>query len=118
MRSVAYDYPIGSNNNSKFDKRLYDPVSALVAGGLMFGQMAMQDRAQKKARRAQQNAEMDARRIAAEKKPLEESATLTSPVDDPTKMLSKLNLLVEPQQRGKSAVGFGSMTQSKLGFGG
>lgn len=95
-------------------------VEAAIIGStiLGIGSTVMQQRAQDRARQAQQDAEMRARKIAAEKKPLEESATLTSPVDDPTKMLSKLNLLVEPQQRTKSAVGFGSMTQSKLGFGG
>lgn len=95
-------------------------VEAAIIGSaiLGLGSTVMQNQAQKKAQKAQQSAEMEARRIAAEKKPLEESATLTPAVDDPTKMLSRLNLLVEPQQRGKSAVGFGSMTQSKLGFGG
>ena len=95
-------------------------IGAAIIGSaiLGLGSTVMQNQAQKKAQRSQESAELEARRIAAEKKPLEESATLTAPIDDPSKMLSRLNLLVEPQQRGKSAVGFGSMTQSKLGFGG
>ena len=79
-----------------------------------------QKKAQEAAMTAQQRAEMEARRIAAEKKPMEERATLkTNALDTGVDPLTSLNLLVDPMQRPKKPTGLGtSMSSTGLGFGG
>jgi hypothetical protein len=87
-----------------------------------------QSKAQKDASAAQQRAEMEARRIAASQKPLEESATLglNTGMDD---TLTSLGLMTTPEEEklksrrtglgGTTATGLGSSAISgTLGFGG
>jgi len=87
-----------------------------------------QAQAQKDAMAAQQRAEMDARRIAASQKPLEESATLgfNTGMDN---TLTSLGLMTTPEEEklksrrtglgGTTATGLGSSAISgTLGFGG
>lgn len=93
-------------------------LEVMALGALALGSAYQQNQAQKKAADAQNKAEMEARRIAAQKKPLEETATLTTAATDPTKALGSLNLLVEPGQRQSKGVGLGSLSTSVLGFGG
>lgn len=98
-------------------------VAALALGGLALGSSVYSAQQQKKASQrasdAQQRAEMEARRIAAEKKPMEESATLkTNAVGRGVDPLTSLNLLVDPMQRPKKT-GLGTpMSSTGLGFGG
>ena len=91
----------------------------LVKNVVTFGAYGQRE-AQKEAQRAQQRAEMEARRIAAQKKPMEETATLRSPTDEPASALTSLNLLVDPATpRPKKTTGLGtSMSSTGLGFGG
>lgn len=91
----------------------------LVKNVITFGAYGQQE-AQKEAQRAQQRAEMEARRIAAEKKPMEETATLLSPTAESASALTSLNLITEadPTKRKRSTVGLGTSTSSiGLGFG-
>lgn len=78
-----------------------------------------QEKAQKDAQRAQERAEMEARRIAASKKPLEESATLALQTEQGS-ALESLGLMTTPDysKRSKTGVGTGSAISSTLGFGG
>lgn len=98
-------------------------VSSIIAGaalGLTAFSVQQQKKATKDASEAQRKAEMEARRIAAEKKPMEETATLLSPTDEPVSALTSLNLLVDPTTpRPKKTTGLGtSMSSTGLGFGG
>ncbi len=93
-------------------------VMEIALGALMVGSTVQQQRAQNKAADAQKKAEMQARKIAAEKKPMEETATLSFGDTQPQDTLGSLGLLVDPQQRSKTQLGMGSPTVSKLGFGG
>ena len=83
-------------------------------------QLKEQRNAQKEAMAAQQRAEMEARRIAAQKKPMEETATIkTNALSAGVDPLTSLNLLVDPMQRPKKSTGLGtSMSSTGLGFGG
>lgn len=99
-------------------------IAALALGGLALGSSVVSAQQQKKATQrasdAQRNAEMEARRIAAEKKPMEETATLkTNALDAGVDPVTSLNLLVDPMQRPKKPTGLGtSMSSTGLGFGG
>lgn len=81
-------------------------------------QPAEQRKAIKQASDVQQRAEMEARRIAAQKTPMEESATLKMNTQagsvDP---LSSLNLIVDPQQRRKNVGLNTNLVNTGLGFG-
>lgn len=93
-------------------------IGDFVKNVISFGAYGQQ-KAQKQASDAQKRAEMDARRIAAEKKPMEESATLkTNALDAGVDPLTSLNLLVDPMQRPKKSIGLGAqMSSTGLGFG-
>lgn len=86
---------------------------------LVYMPMRQQEKAIKSASDAQQRAEMNARRIAAEKKPMEESATVkTNALDAGVDPVTSLNLLVDPMQRPKKPTGLGTqMSSTGLGFG-
>lgn len=107
------DYPIGYSDESG---RLYDPGSiavatlALSAASAGYGVME-----QKKARKAQESAEMQARKMQAEKKPLEESAKLEFPALDNQGTNPFDGLLIEPTK--KKGVGLGSTGFTGLGIG-
>lgn len=77
-----------------------------------------QRKATQQASDAQTRAEMEARRIAAQRAPMEESATLKMNTQvgsvDP---LSSLNLIVEPQQRRKNVGLNTNLVNTGLGFG-
>lgn len=87
-------------------------------------------KAQTAALEAQQRAEMEARRIAASKAPLQESATLDLNTGVDTNALGALGLVVTPdlEKRKRPATaglgttgattGLGSVVTSQLGFGG
>ena len=95
-------------------------IGDFVKNVVSFGAYGQRE-AQKEAQRAQQRAEMEARRIAAEKKPMEETATLkTNALDAGVDPLTSLNLLVDPTTpRPKKTTGLGtSMSSTGLGFGG
>lgn len=100
-------------------------ATAIIAGAAILGlgtsvySAQQQKKATGRAASAQQQAEMDARRIAAEKKPMEESATLkTNALDAGVDPVTSLNLLVDPMQRPKKPTGLGSqMSSTGLGFG-
>jgi len=85
----------------------------------LYYQPKSQAKAQQQATDAQRNAEMEARRIAASKKPMEESATLkTNALDAGVDPLTSLNLLIDPAQRPKKPTGLGTpMSSTGLGFG-
>lgn len=101
-------------------------IEAAIIGAAVLGvgssvySAQQQNKATKAASDAQRNAEMEARRIAAEKKPMEERATLkTNALDTGVDPLTSLNLLVDPMQRPKKPTGLGtSMSSTGLGFGG
>lgn len=83
-----------------------------------------QSKAQKAATSAQQEAEMNARRIAAGQKPMEEKATLGIDTGGQTSALGSLGLLIEPDKAKKpkglgtsGSTGLSSGTTSGLGFG-
>ena len=85
-----------------------------------------QREAQKKAQDAQRRAEMEARRIAAEQKPLEEAATMGLNEEATGAGVGQLDLAVEPTKKKKKPSGLGtsastglsSLSDSGLGFGG
>lgn len=125
MRNRLKEFPIGCKSD---DGRLYDPVTAtVIAVGMIGGSMYSaneQRKATRDASNAQQRAAMDARRIAAEQKPMEEKATLGIDTGGQTSALGSLGLLIEPDKAkrptglnvsGKS--GLGASTTSGLGFG-
>lgn len=89
----------------------------LVKNVISFGAYGQQQ-AQKDAQDAQRRAEMEARRIAAEKKPMEETATMLTPTDT-INPLDSLGLIVEadPTKR-KRSTGLGTAVTTGLGFGG
>lgn len=85
-----------------------------------------QKEAQKKATAAQQQADMEARRIAASQKPMEESATLLTDTGIGENTLGSLGLMVEPttpkkkQTTGLSttgSTGLATTASTSLGFG-
>lgn len=85
-----------------------------------------QKEAQKKATAAQQQADMEARRIAASQKPMEESATLLTDTGIGENTLGSLGLMVDPtapkkkQTTGLSATGstgLSATASTSLGFG-
>lgn len=95
-------------------------ISTLGLSEMAYYQPKEQRNAQKEAMTAQQRAEMEARRIAAQKKPMEEAATLkTNALSAGVDPLTSLNLLVDPMKRPKKSTGLGtSMSSTGLGFGG
>lgn len=90
-----------------------------LSEALYYQPMNTQKKAAKDALDAQQRAEMEARRIAASKTPMEESATLkTNALDAGVDPLTSLNLLIDPAQRPKKPTGLGApMSSTGLGFG-
>ena len=86
-----------------------------------------QKEAQKKAIAAQQQADMEARRIAASQKPMEESATLLTDTGIGENTLGSLGLMVDPTAPKKkqttglststSTTGLATSTSTSLGFG-
>lgn len=94
-------------------------ASAVLGVGSSVYSAQQQKKASQAASDAQQRAEMEARRIAAQKKPMEETATLkTNALDAGVDPVTSLNLLVDPMQRPKKT-GLGtSMSSTGLGFGG
>lgn len=79
-----------------------------------------QGEAQDDAAKAQRDAEMRARKLEAERKPLEEKATMSTGGATPNaNALNQLNLLVDPNKRVTKTTGLGSVTNTTgLGFGG
>lgn len=107
--------------------RLHDPISATIAAAVIGAGASVysaqeQKKQAKKALNAQQASEMEARRIQAEMKPLEESATL-SLADSGVSNDPFQGLLIEPVDKKKnpmSSVSTGLSTVSSgssLGFG-
>lgn len=113
--------------------RLMEPmtvmaIAATIGAGATAYSAVEQKSAAKKARNAQEQQAMEARRIAAEGKPLEESATLTFQDQMNSDTLGSLGLMVAPDMaKKKNATGLGSSTggvglgstsaTSTLGFG-
>lgn len=92
---------------------LVDTVMNVVSFGA-YGQKE----AAKKAADAQRKAEMEARRIAAEKKPMEESATTLVDTGVFGADTSSLGLTVEPTEAKKKMTGLGTASATTgLGFG-
>lgn len=73
--------------------------------------------AQKDAQNAQRQAELEARRIAAEKKPMEETATLKTDTGISSNTLGSLGLMIEPTEKRKTSSLGVSPASSGLGFG-
>ena len=94
-------------------------TAAVVAGLGMAGYSAVeQKKAAKDAASAQARAEMEARRIAAEKKPMEESATTLVDTGVFGTDTSSLGLTVEPTEAKKKVTGLGTAgATTGLGFG-
>lgn len=90
-------------------------AAAAIAGGLYSAER--QRSAQKDAQNAQRQAEMEARRIASEKKPMEESATLKTNTGISSGTLDYLGLTIEPTEKKKTSSLGVSQTSSGLGFG-
>lgn len=90
---------------------------AVVAIGSTAYSAEQQKKATKKASNLQQQQAMEARRIAAEQKPMEEAATLQTNTEG--SVLGNLGLSVEADYSKKkpSALGGVSGTSSGLGFG-
>lgn len=76
-----------------------------------------QTKAQEEAAAAQRKAELEARRIAAEKKPMEETATLKTDTGVSSNALGSLGLMIEPTEKRKTSSLGVSPTSSGLGFG-
>jgi hypothetical protein len=119
------EYPLGYPHRTK---ELQDPVSALLVASIgMAGYSAYsQSQSASKAQAAQNEAELRAREIAAEKKPLEESATLKTNAINSANNLGALGLLIAPDENmrpksmslgGNKSSGVGSTTATGLGFG-
>lgn len=91
-------------------------IGDLVKNVLTLGAYGQQD-AQKRAQEAQMQAELQARRIAAQKKPMEETATLLTPATQDN-ALGSLGLLIEPDaaKRKSKTTGLGS-TSAPVGLG-
>ena len=81
-----------------------------------FGGYSQQKKAQEQASNAQRNAEMEARRIAASGKPMEETATLG--LDTQTDTLSQLGLTINPDLEKKKKSALGGVAETGLGSGG
>lgn len=92
-------------------------ATALAIGSLAMGAYSMnqQKSSQKKAQNTQQEAEMNSRRITAEQKPLEESATLGFNTDSTYNPLGSLGLLIEPD-KAKRTTGLGSPAKTGVGI--
>ena len=92
-------------------------VTSLIVGSIALGASVYsaneQKKAQRKASNMQEQQALEARKIAAEQKPMEESATLQT--DMGGGVLGNLGLSVEPLQK-KPSLG-GTTTQVGLGFG-
>lgn len=94
----------------------------LVKNVVTFGAYGQKE-AQSEAKKAQKKAEMEARRIAAEQKPMDEKATLQLQ-NDTASALDSLGLMIEPDKKKKKNIGtgtgtssLGTSTVSSLGFG-
>lgn len=84
-----------------------------LSEALVYQPMRQQQKAQERALNAQQRAEMDARRIAASKKPMEESATLGMDTGGQISALGSLGLLIEPD-KAKKPKGLGTSGSTGL----
>lgn len=92
-------------------------IGDLIGNVLTFGALG-QKQAQKKAQDEQRRAEMEARRIQAEKKPMEETATLGINTGIQDNTLGSLGLMVNPDLKKKQTTGLGTTAvSSTLGFG-
>ena len=98
-------------------------IGSLVLGA---GSMVQQNQAAHKAEKAQRDAEMESRRIAASQKPMEESATLLTDTGMGENTLGSLGLMVDPtapkkkQTTGLSSsgsTGLATTASTSLGFG-
>jgi hypothetical protein len=117
MRNRLKEYPFGYELH---DGRLYDSVLSAVTNIATLGYTGQRE-AEKKAQDAQNQAmeeakrqEMEARRIAASAKPLEEQATLLTGGAKGS-VLGNLGLMVEPTTKKVSTLG--GTTTTGLGFG-
>lgn len=122
MRNRLKEFPIGCKSE---DGRLHDSVIETFTNVLSLGAVG-QRKAEKEAMEKQQLAEMQARKIAASKKPMEETATLGIDTGDKTSALGSLGLLIEPDKN-KKPKGLGTSgstglsttgSTAGLGFGG
>jgi len=98
--------------------RLVTGISTLGMSEMMYYGPKDQQKAQKAAADAQQASDMNARRLVASQKPLEESATLSMNTGVADSALGALGLIVNPDlaKRKKPQVGLGS-TQGSTGLG-
>jgi len=117
MRNRLKEYPFGYELH---DGRLYDSVLSAVTNVVTLGYTGQQE-AQKKAQEAQNAAaeearkqDLEARRIAASAKPMEEQATLLTGGSKGS-VLGNLGLMVEPTTKKTSTLG--GTTTTGLGFG-
>lgn len=95
-------------------------ISTLGLSEMAYYQPKAQADAQKKATAAQNAADMEARRIAASQKPMEESATLLTDTGDMASTLGTLGLMTQADTTTrKKTTGLGtSTTPIGLGIGG
>lgn len=92
-------------------------ISTLGMSEIAYYGPKAQEKAAKDAQAAQTRAEMEARRIAASKKPLEESATMALQTEQGS-TLESLGLMTTPDYaKRKTGLGTGSTASSTLGFG-
>lgn len=92
-------------------------VLASLAIGASVYQSQQQKKAAESAQKAQEQADLEARRIAASKKPMEESATLKTNTSD-ANPLGTLGLVVEPNTTQRKTTNLGTTANTTgLGFG-
>lgn len=97
MRNRLKEFPIGCKSE---DGRLHDSVIETFTNVLTLGASG-QRKAQKEAAAKQEEADFRARKIAAEQKPMEETATLGMAMGDKGSALGSLGLLIEPDKAKK-----------------
>lgn len=109
MRNRLKEFPIGCKSE---DGRLHDSVIETFTNVLTLGATG-QRKAQKEAAEAQKQADLRARRIAAEQKPMEETATLGMDTGARASALGSLGLLIEPD-KAKKPKGLGTSGSTGL----
>lgn len=101
-------------------------VMAVATIGSSMYSAQQQRKATRDASASQRNAEMEARRIAAGQKPMEEKATLGMDTGGETSALGSLGLMIEPDKQKRlkmgglgtaGTTGLSSTSTSGLGFG-
>ena len=108
--------------NSRDDGRLHGPAAlAALAVTSIATSLYSADRQRKSVKEAsnkQRDAEFEARRIASEKKPIEEAATLGVDTGANDDLLGSLGLIVKPEEISrKKNLGLGSTAGSTAGLG-